>query len=56
MDASPACTLNLLGFERNILIPQKEWLYDHYVDHICYDITTEEWSCLKSSHSMGVSR
>lgn len=32
-----------LGFLRRTFVPQKEWLYDHYVDHFCYEITEEEW-------------
>ncbi len=43
-----------LGFVRKKIIPQKEWLYDHYVDHCCYEMTAEEWGALKLSHSMNI--
>jgi ribosomal-protein-serine acetyltransferase len=33
-----------LGFSREGLMRQAEWLYDHFVDHIVYSLLEEEWS------------
>lgn len=32
-----------LGFKKEGLIRQAEWLYDHYVDHIVYGMLESEW-------------
>ncbi len=32
-----------LGFVEEGKLRQKEWIYDHYVDHIVYGLLAEEW-------------
>ena len=32
-----------LGFVREGLLRQREWLYDHYVDHVVYSLLGSEW-------------
>jgi len=32
-----------LGFTKEGLIRDSEWLYDHYVDHIVYGMLAIEW-------------
>jgi ribosomal-protein-serine acetyltransferase len=32
-----------LGFTREGVLRQREWLYDHFVDHVVYGILAEEW-------------
>lgn len=32
-----------LGFLKNGTIQNAEWLYDHYVDHVKYELTKEQW-------------
>lgn len=32
-----------LGFVKEGIISQAEWLYDHYVDHVVYGMLKEEW-------------
>jgi len=32
-----------LGFTREGVIREAEWLYDHYVDHVVYGILAKEW-------------
>ncbi|KEO82418.1 hypothetical protein EL26_15165 [Tumebacillus flagellatus] len=32
-----------LGFTREGVLRQREWLYDHYVDHIVYSQLASEW-------------
>lgn len=32
-----------LGFEREGVIRQAEWLYDHYVDHAVYGMLSADW-------------
>lgn len=32
-----------LGFVREGLLRQPEWLYDHYVDHVVYGLLASEW-------------
>lgn len=32
-----------LGFTREGVLRQREWLYDHYVDHIVYSMLDHEW-------------
>lgn len=39
-----------LGFTRTALVGKKEWLYDHFVDHCCYLMTTEEWGARKPNN------
>lgn len=29
------------------ILPQREWLYDHFVDHANYVITKSQWEKLK---------
>jgi ribosomal-protein-serine acetyltransferase len=33
-----------LGFVREGVLRQREWLYDHFVDHVVYGITAAEWA------------
>ena len=33
-----------LGFTREGVLRQREWLYDHFVDHVVYGVTAQEWS------------
>lgn len=33
-----------LGFTREGIVRQAEWLYDHYVDHIVYGMLAQEWT------------
>jgi ribosomal-protein-serine acetyltransferase len=33
-----------LGFSREGLLRQREWLYDHFVDHVVYGMLSTEWS------------
>jgi len=32
-----------LGFKKEGMLRQVEWLYDHYVDHIVYGLLKDEW-------------
>jgi ribosomal-protein-serine acetyltransferase len=32
-----------LGFTREGVLRQREWLYDHYVDHVVYSLLASEW-------------
>lgn len=32
-----------LGFTQNGITRNAEWLYDHFVDHIRYELTREQW-------------
>lgn len=32
-----------LGFSKEGILKQAEWLYDHYVDHIVFGIVKEDW-------------
>jgi ribosomal-protein-serine acetyltransferase len=32
-----------LGFKNEGVIRQAEWLYDHFVDHVCYGVLASEW-------------
>lgn len=32
-----------LGFKREGVLRQREWLYDHYVDHVIYSMLAAEW-------------
>ncbi|MCL2610568.1 MAG: GNAT family N-acetyltransferase [Defluviitaleaceae bacterium] len=31
------------GFTKEGVSRQAQWLYDHYVDHVCYGLLAEEW-------------
>ena len=33
-----------LGFAKEGVLRQREWLYDHYVDHVVYSMTKAEWN------------
>ena len=33
-----------LGFVREGVLRQREWLYDHFVDHAVYGMTASEWA------------
>ncbi len=33
-----------VGFSREGLLRQREWLYDHFVDHVLYAMLASEWS------------
>lgn len=33
-----------LGFVREGVLRQREWLYDHFVDHVMYGMLSSEWS------------
>ena len=32
-----------LGFTNEGILRQREWLYDHFVDHVCYSLLKSEW-------------
>lgn len=32
-----------LGFKKEGILRQKEWLYDHFVDHVIYSMLKSEW-------------
>lgn len=32
-----------LGFRKEGVVRQKEWLYDHFVDHVVYGLLAQEW-------------
>ena len=36
-----------LGFQREGLLRQNEWLYDHWVDHVSYAMLAPEWESLR---------
>lgn len=33
-----------LGFVREAVLRQREWLYDHFVDHVVYGMLASEWA------------
>ena len=33
-----------LGFTREGVLRQREWLYDHFVDHVAYSMLATEWA------------
>jgi ribosomal-protein-serine acetyltransferase len=37
-----------LGFKREGVLRQREWLYDHFVDHVVYGLTAAEWKARAS--------
>ncbi|WP_407310851.1 GNAT family N-acetyltransferase [Desulfosporosinus sp. SB140] len=37
-----------LGFAKEGIIREAEWLYDHYVDHVVYGLLAREWNKKKS--------
>lgn len=37
-----------LGFKKEGILRQAEWLYDHYVDHVVYGLLKHEWVILKN--------
>ncbi len=37
-----------LGFRREGVVRQAEWLYDHFVDHVVYAILASEWQTRRS--------
>jgi ribosomal-protein-serine acetyltransferase len=38
-----------LGFVREGVLRQREWLYDHFVDHVVYGMLASEWAVKSSS-------
>ena len=40
-----------LGFTREGVLRQREWLYDHFVDHVVYGMTAEEWKAREGRHA-----
>jgi ribosomal-protein-serine acetyltransferase len=36
-----------LGFRQEGILRQREWLYDHYVDHILYALLKTEWKAVE---------
>ena len=38
-----------LGFQAHQIIPDKEWLYDHYVSHIVFKLIREQWLTLQGT-------
>lgn len=38
-----------LGFTEEGIVPQLEWLYDHYVDAVVYSMSAATWSNLQTS-------
>jgi ribosomal-protein-serine acetyltransferase len=45
-----------LGFTREGVLRQREWLYDHFVDHVVYGLTAEEWLSTNSTRRSGRGR
>jgi ribosomal-protein-serine acetyltransferase len=37
-----------LGFRREGVVRQAEWLYDHFVDHVVYAVLASEWQARRS--------
>ena len=37
-----------LGFRREGIVRQAEWLYDHFVDHVVYATLASEWQTRRS--------
>jgi ribosomal-protein-serine acetyltransferase len=40
--------LERLGFRREGIVRQAEWLYDHFVDHVVYATLASEWQTRRS--------
>lgn len=40
-----------LGFQEVSIERKKEWLYDHFIDHVVYSISAEEWQKNASNKS-----
>ena len=38
-----------LGFQAHQIMPDKEWLYDHYVSHIVFKLIREQWLTLQGT-------
>lgn len=38
-----------LGFTEEGIVPQLEWLYDHYVDAVVYSMSAEKWSKFRTT-------
>ena len=38
-----------LGFKKEGLLREAEWLYDHYVDHVVYGMLADEWPASKGA-------
>ena len=38
-----------LGFKREGVILDAEWLYDHFVDHVVYAMSKSDWNDVKGS-------
>lgn len=36
-----------LGFTKEGLTRESEWLYDHYVDHVIYSMLASEWKDIR---------
>jgi ribosomal-protein-serine acetyltransferase len=41
-----------LGFTREGVRRQREWLYDHFVDHVVYGILAEEWRARRARRGL----
>jgi ribosomal-protein-serine acetyltransferase len=42
-----------LGLRDEGVVRRAEWLYDHFVDHVVYAISGEEWAALKRGSPSG---
>jgi ribosomal-protein-serine acetyltransferase len=42
-NARSAAIPERLGFTKEGLLRQREWLYDHFVDHVVYSVLASEW-------------
>lgn len=42
-----------LGFRDQGVVRRAEWLYDHFVDHVVYAISRDEWAALKQGSPSG---
>ena len=43
-NARSAAVPERLGFVREATLRQREWLYDHFVDHVVYGMLASEWA------------
>lgn len=39
-----------LGFVKEGIMREAEWLYDHYVDHVVYGVLSREWLAARVQH------